>query len=66
MCQVSCFPFHVFRVVCHMSPATAKDPPPANSPILHSMLVYKDQTNQKQIQNNNKKKLYKLQKHKKV
>lgn len=49
-----------------MSPATAKDPPPANSPILHSMLVYKDQTNQKQIQNNNKKKLYKLQKHKKV
>ena len=36
---------HISRVACHMSltsTATATDPPPSNSPTMHSMLVHKD------------------------
>ena len=45
MCQVSNVMCYVSDVNCHMSltpTATATNPPPANSPIMHSRLVRKD------------------------
>ena len=50
MCQVSQVLCHMLRVTCHFSltpTATATDPPAANSPTMHSRLVCKHQTNQK-------------------
>ena len=57
MCRVSRAMCHVSRVVCHLSPvtchlsltptATDTDPPPANSPIMHSRLVAKTQKTKK-------------------
>ena len=55
MCHMSRVPCHLSCVMCHMSPATchlsptpsratASDPPTANSPILHSMLVCRERT----------------------
>ena len=44
MCRVSRVMCHVSRVTCHLSltpTATATDPFPANSPIMHSRLVRK-------------------------
>ena len=38
---------HVSRVTCNLLTATATDPPPANSPAMHSMLVCKDPKSQK-------------------
>ena len=55
-CNVSCTMYHVTHVACRRSPvichlslmpkATATDPPPANSPTMHSRMVGKDQKNQ--------------------
>ena len=45
MCHVSYITFHVSCVACHLSitpTASATDPPPANSPNMHSRLVPKD------------------------
>ena len=45
-----CITCHVLRVKCHLSltpTVTAPDPPPANSPTMHSMLVRKDPKTQK-------------------
>ena len=44
-CHVSGVKCHVSTVTCHLSPtptATSTDPPPANSPIMHSRLVSKE------------------------
>ena len=44
-CHVSCVMLLVSHVTCHLSltpTATATDPPPANSPIMHSRLVGKE------------------------
>ena len=55
-CNVSCTMYPVTHVafcrspvICHLSlmpKATATDPPPANSPTMHSRMVGKDQKNQ--------------------
>ena len=45
-CHVSCAMCHISCVACHLSltaTATATNPPPANSPIIHNRLVYKIQ-----------------------
>ena len=44
-CQVSYVTCQVLRVTCHMSltpTATAAEPPPANSPTMHSRMGYQD------------------------
>ena len=54
MCHVSHFPVHLLHVNCHLSltpTATATDPPPANSPTMHSWLVFKDPKYQQKNQN---------------
>ena len=53
MCYMSRVTYHMSHVACHLSPvichlslaptATATDPPPANSPIIHSRLARKIQ-----------------------
>ena len=46
MCHVSGVTYHGLCVTCHLSltpTAKATDPPPANSPIMHSGLICKDQ-----------------------
>ena len=48
MCRVAYVTCPVSRVTCHLSlTPTATDPSPANSPIMHSMLVRKDPKTQK-------------------
>ena len=50
MCHVSFVACHVSRVTYHVSltpTATATDPPPANSPIMHTKLLCKDPKPQK-------------------
>ena len=45
MCHVSCVMCCMSCVTCQLSPtptATATDPPPSNSPTMHSRLVCKD------------------------
>ena len=44
-CHMSCVMCHMSHIVCHLSltpTVSAKDHPSANSPIMHSRLVYKD------------------------
>ena len=44
-CHVSCVASHMSHGTCHMSltpTATAMDPPPANSPTMHSRMVCED------------------------
>ena len=55
MAYVTC---HMYCVTCHMSltstAPTAKDPPPANSPTMHSRLVLQDKTkNPKKVKTQN-------------
>ena len=63
MCHVSCVTCRVSPVTCHLSlllTATATDPPPANSSIMHSRLVHKDpktQNKSKCNKNNNNPKM---------
>ena len=63
-CNVSCTMYHGIPVACRRSPvichlslmpkATATDPPPANSPTMHSRMVGKDQKNQNKTQSKQK------------
>ena len=51
-CHVSCVMCRMLRVTCHLSLtptaiATATDPTPAISPLMHSRLVFKDPKTQK-------------------
>ena len=49
---------HVSSVTCHLSPmaiATATDPPPANSPTMHSRLVHQDRTKNNETKSKPKK-----------
>ena len=74
MCNLSCFTcpvskgpraFHLPTVTCHLSlmaTATAKDPPPANSPIMNSRLVCKDPKTQKQFKHKKSLRRQKLEK----
>ena len=51
-CHMSHVADHLSPVTCHLSltpTATATDPPPASSPIMHSRLVRKDQKNPKKF-----------------
>ena len=52
MCHMSGVTFHLSPITCHLSQtvtATATDPPPAYTPIMHSRLVCKDPQNLKNV-----------------
>ena len=64
MCHPSRVTFHISPVTCYLSPtptATITDPPPANSPTMHSRLVNQDRTQipPKNSEPKNGRKLYK-------
>ena len=55
-CHVSCVMCHMAHVTCHLSltpTATATEPPPAYSPIMHSRLVCKEPKTKKKLQRAN-------------
>ena len=59
ICHVSHVTCHMIHVACHLSltpTTTATDPPPANSPTIHSRRVCKDTKTQKNVKTHNNKK----------
>ena len=49
---MACVPCKVSHIPCHLAPtptATATDPPPNNSPTMHSRLVHQDRTKKTKI-----------------